>query len=208
VPTAAQILATLTDLAQSWWPLAVAWHVYVALIAASLLLGSRPTVFVGALMLSMPLASVVAMAWLSGNSFTGLVLGSVLAGTLAISWRLRPMPVTLEIGPVRIAGVAMVLFGLVYPGFLEPAAPIVYLYAAPLGIVPCPTLSAIVGFSLVFGSLNSRSWSLLVGSSSLFYGVFGALHLGVALDWVLVAGSLLLLVTGWTRTRVFNKAAV
>ena len=138
----------------------------------------------------------------------GLVLGTVLVGTQAISWRLRRMPVTLESGPVRIAGVAMVLFGLVYPHFLEPAAPIVYLYAAPLGIVPCPTLSAIVGFCLVFGSLNSRSWGLLVGSSSLFEGVFGAVYLGVELDWVLVAGALLLLVNGWTGTRVLNKVAV
>jgi hypothetical protein len=150
-------------------------------MAASLLLGWRPTVFVCGLMLTLPLASVVAMAWLSGNAFTGLALGTVLAGALAVSWRLPRMPVTFATGAVRVAGIAMILFGLVYPHFLEPAALIVYLYAAPLGIVPCPTLSVTVGLGLLLRSLSSRAWGLLVGSASLFYGAFGAVRLGVAL---------------------------
>ena len=135
-----------------------------------------------AFILAAPLLSVVVMAWLSSNPFTTVVLGAVLIGLIAIGWHLPKTPLSIAVGPLLIPGLLMVLFGLVYPHFLEPASFITYLYAAPVGIVPCPTLSIFIGFSIIFSSMGSRSWGLLLGAAGAFYGVFGALRLGVTLD--------------------------
>jgi hypothetical protein len=37
-------------------------------------------------------------------------------------------------------------------------------------------------------------WSLVLASAALFYGAFGALYLGVTIDWVLAGGGIGLLV--------------
>jgi hypothetical protein len=94
----------------------------------------------------------------------------------------------------------MVLFGLVYPHFLGAASFLTYLYAAPVGIVPCPTLSVLVGFSIILGSMGSRSWGLLLGAAGIFYGAFGALRLGVTFDWALFLGAVVLLFKVWNQT--------
>lgn len=57
--------------------------------------------------------------------------------------------------------------------------------------MPCPTLSIVIGLSLVVGGLDSRAWTLLLGISGLFYGLFGVLRLGVTIDLVLFLGALL-----------------
>jgi hypothetical protein len=89
------------------------------------------------------------------------------------------------------SGAALVAFAWVYPHFLDGPA-IVYLVAAPLGVIPCPTLIAITGLALLGDGLGSRAWSLVLAGAGLFYGVIGVLWLGVTIDVVLVAGSLLL----------------
>jgi hypothetical protein len=84
----------------------------------------------------------------------------------------------------------MVVFGWIYPHFLETTSFVPYLYSAPLGLIPCPTLSMVVGLGLILGSFGSRGWTFTVGVVGLFYGLFGAVRLGVSLDWVLVVGAL------------------
>jgi len=59
------------------------------------------------------------------------------------------------------------------------------------GSRPCPTLSIVIGLALVLGGLGSRAWSVVVGATGIFYGIFGAAHLGVRLDWVLLLGALM-----------------
>jgi hypothetical protein len=54
--------------------------------------------------------------------------------------------------------------------------------------------------TLVLNGLASKGWSLVLGFSGLFYGVLGAVYLGVVIDWVLVAGALsLLLMMNWRQ---------
>ena len=125
-----------------------------------------------AFILAVPLLSVVTMAWLSGNPFTTSVLGAVFIGLTAIGWQLPKTPLSIAVGPLLVPGLLMVLFGLVYPHFLGTASFLTYLYAAPIGIVPCPTLSVLVGFSIILGSMGSRSWGLLLGAAGIFYGAF------------------------------------
>ena len=84
-----------------------------------------------------------------------------------------------------------------HPLFLEAETAADYLYAAPLGLVPCPTLSVVVGASIIFHGMESRSWSIVLASAALFYGIFGSLYLGVTIDWALSAGGVSLLMLMW-----------
>jgi hypothetical protein len=90
------------------------------------------------------------------------------------------------------AGVRSAGFGWTYPHFLEASSWTSYLYAAPLGLVPCPTLSLLVGVSLIVGSLDSKAWANTVAAAALVYGVIGVFALGVAIDAVLLAGAIVL----------------
>jgi hypothetical protein len=86
-----------------------------------------------------------------------------------------------------------VAFGSGYPHFLETNHWITYGYAAPLGVLPCPTLSAVIGATLLLGALGSAAWSISLGIGGLLYGAVGVFVLGVQLDYVLMAGALVLL---------------
>jgi hypothetical protein len=200
MPTPSQILKTLSALAQEWWVLAVVWHLYFVALGASLALKWRPIKPLAALILAVPLLSVIVMAWLSGNPFTTSVLGAVFIGLAAIGWHLPRTPLSIAVGPLLAPGLLMILFGLAYPHFLGAASFLTYLYAAPVGIVPCPTLSILVGFSIILGSMGSRSWGLLLGAVGIFYAAFGALRLEVTLDWALLLGAVVLLFTVWNQT--------
>ena len=87
----------------------------------------------------------------------------------------------------------MFSFGWVYPLFLESPSLLTYLYAAPTGLIPCPTLSIVIGLTVILSGLGSRLFSLLLGVSGVFYGIFGSARLGVMIDLVLLAGALLIL---------------
>jgi hypothetical protein len=67
-------------------------------------------------------------------------------------------------------------------------------YGAPTGLVPCPTLSLMIGFALIAGGLAARTWSLTLAAAGVFYGAFGAARLGVTIDLALIAGALGLVV--------------
>jgi hypothetical protein len=140
-----------------------------------------------------PLLSVSLLAWLSANLFDGLLFALVSVALLIIALRLPREPV--EIAPLWLtaAGIFLFLFGCLYPHFLESALFLPYLYAAPVGLIPCPTLSIITGLSLMVGGLESRAWSGVLGGMALFYALFGAIRLGVTIDLILLVGALLLL---------------
>ena len=86
----------------------------------------------------------------------------------------------------------MIIFGLVYPHFIETNSIFRYLYASPVGLIPCPTLSILIGFVLLFNGFGSQSIILAFIVAGLFYGFFGAFKLGVYLDLFLILGTLTL----------------
>jgi hypothetical protein len=135
--------------------------------------------------------SVAALAFAFGNLFNGWVIaGSTLALT-GLAMKSDPRPVSRGSASMRRVGVAMIAFGWLYPHFLKgPAA--AYLYASPMGLVPCPTLAVAIGFALLGNGLGSRVWSLTLAALGLCYGVFGVLRLGVFLDLGLVGGAVAL----------------
>ncbi len=114
-------------------------------------------------------------------------------GLLVVSTRLSKQPVEFSTAWARISGAILFVFGWVYPHFLETSSILAYVYAAPTGLIPCPTLSVVIGMVLIFNGLGSRALSLTLGITGLFYGVIGIWRLGVEIDWFLVVGSALIL---------------
>ncbi len=198
MPSAAEILATLTSISNDWTTLAIAWHVLMAAAIGAVALGWRPSRRLGAIALTIPLLSVGALAWGSGNPFNAIVF--LLFAILLIVLGLRLPPDRVAPAPVwaRVAGVFLIAFGWIYPHFLEGGSWLRYLYAAPTGLIPCPTLSVVIGLTLLASGFSSRAFSLCLGFLGMFYGAFGAFRLGVTLDIVLLAGSIILMAFAMT----------
>lgn len=196
MPTPEQILSGLNEIANRWQLLAVVWHVYFAVLAIGLLAGIRPSKRLAGVLLSLPLFSVSALAWSTANPFNGMLFAVIGVAMMVIAARLPQEPIQHAPRWETGAGVLMFLFGWVYPHFLEMSSWLPYLYAAPTGLVPCPTLSIVIGLSLIVGGFESRAWSLVLGAAGLFYGLFGALRLGVVIDLILLLGALLTVFVG------------
>lgn len=201
MPDRSEILAGLTNIANSMRGLAVTWHIALAALGLAMFFGLRLSRRALALLLSAPLASVAACAAYFGNPFNALVLGATatLAAVLAYRSGSRA-PLSAAGGWPRILGLLLVAFGWLYPHFLEGPS-FQYLYAAPLGTIPCPTLSVVIGVALLGGGLVGGAWSLLLATVGSFYAIFGAARLGVTIDWVLLAGALGLYAQTWHTLR-------
>jgi hypothetical protein len=191
MPNPDQILTALTALANQWKPLAVAWHVYFAVLIG-LAIGLHPSRRLTGILLSLPLISVSVLAWSSGNPFNGTLFAVAAVALIVLAVRLPKDRVYLAPTWIVVAGAVMFIFGWVYPHFLETTSLLPYLYAAPTGLIPCPTLSIVIGTALILDGLQSRAWSLVLAAMGIFYGVFGAMRLGVTMDFVLLVGALVL----------------
>ncbi len=193
MPSAADILKTLETVSREWLGLAVAWHILLAIAIVAIVLGWRPSRNVGATLLILPLLSVSALAWLHGNPFNGIVFLSFAILLVVLGLRQPAARVTPAPGWASAVGVVLVAFGWIYPHFLEGGSLLKYLYAAPTGLIPCPTLSVLVGFTLLANGFSSRAYSLSLGFLGIFYGAFGSFRLGVRIDLVLFVGSVVLM---------------
>jgi hypothetical protein len=194
MPSSAEILAGLQTIANGWPGIAVGWHVALGALLVSLFVGWRPGKQLAGVLLAAPLGSVSVLAWLAGNPFNGMVFGAM---TLALIWVALKLPGTaVNVGApwAVLAGGVLTAFGWIYPHFLVDASWTSYGYATPLGLIPCPSLSAVVGIALVLDGLGSRAWPLIVAAGGLMYGLIGAFRLGVVIDVVLLAGALILVV--------------
>ena len=192
MPPADAILAGLTNVANQWRALAIGWHVVSGALMLALLAGWRPSNRVAAGSLTLPLLSVSGMAWASGNPFNGTTFATLALLLAATATRLSTARVGVAPPPLVAAGVLLVAFGWTYPHFLETDRWTTYLYAAPFGLVPCPTLSLLIGVALIFNLFGSALWSALLALSGMAYGVVGVFRLGVTLDAALLAGAVIL----------------
>ena len=200
------ILAGLTGVANDWRWLALAWHIFLALVLARLVAGWRPSTWLIGHLLVAPLVSVSLVAWLSGNPFNGTVFGVLAATLLTAAKRFSKASVQLH-SPAWVApGVALIMFGWTYPHFLTTDSWTTYLYASPFGLLPCPTLSVVIGITLLSRDCRSSLWSTALVVAGLLYGAMGVFRLGVALDWGLLAAAAILATTvrehaGWRSVR-------
>lgn len=198
MPNREEILAGLTQASNAAAGLAVLWHLVAAsallAVAAGVKLSSRA---LGAL-LAAPLASVSVVAWRYGNPFNGTVFGALSVTLVALSFRSPSGGAPRVLVPsstwTGVAGALVLAFGWLYPHFLVEASGLRYFYAAPMGVIPCPTLSAVIGLTLLAGGVEDRAWSRTLAAAGLFYAVFGIARLGVVLDLGLLAGTIALLV--------------
>lgn len=188
-----QILSGLKYITVAWGAVAIFWHAYFAAIALALLFGLRPPKRLAGFLLVPPLLSVSALAWVTGNPFNGMVFATLAVLLLFFSFRLGCESVRIAPAGFLFPGLALFAFGWAYPHFLDSASLLPYLYLAPTGLIPCPTLAIVIGLALVLDGLGSRTLCLVFGSAGLFYGFFGVMRLGVAVDWTLLLGAAVLL---------------
>src|SRR5579859_337301 len=190
MPTPQEILAGLADTAQRFGYVARVWHLGILAAVVALVAGCRPPMRTAATMLVAPLVSVAALALVTWSPFNAAVFSVLAWVTLAIGWRFGSNSV--QLGPrwQAIGGTMMIAFGWFYPHFVDSDSFVSYFYQAPTGLLPCPTLALVIGFSLLFAGFGSPAWSTTLAIAGLFYGLFGALRLGVRIDVVLVVGAL------------------
>jgi hypothetical protein len=189
VPSAVSIVQDLTSIANEWWRLAVAWHVYLLVPVVTVLFGLRWSKAAAAAWLVPPAASVATVAWMSGSPFNGVVFAALAVVLASAAFNMRRGGVSPARGMAVLPGLALLLFGLTYPHFLRVTSWTEFVYAAPVGLLPCPTLAALIGVTLILNLFEDRAWGRTLAVAGLAYGAIGAFRLGVTLDLALIGGA-------------------
>lgn len=196
MPTAESILAWAGAVANEWRWLAIVWHLALAALAGALVCGVRVPHRVLGWLLALPAASVGVVAWLSGNVFNALTFAVLTMLLVHTARGLATSPVQRASTGWVLTGAALVAFGWIYPHFLDTTTWVTYVYASPFGLLPCPTLTVLIGITMIFGGLHSAAWSLILSGAGILYGAIGVFRLSVSLDlWLLVGAALLGLMT-------------
>ena len=199
MPSPTEILSGLTTATNEWRILAFGWHAALALLLFGIAVGWRPSDRTLGRILTLPILSVAFVAWYSINSFNEFAFG-LLALTMLGFGRGSTEPIRIASPLLFLSGAALTAFGWVYPHFLRVQHWTEYGYAAPLGVIPCPTLSALIGVALMTGLYRSRVLALTLSLAGLFYGIFGLYRLDVTIDAALAVGALMLVMGTIRRT--------
>ncbi|HRY97866.1 MAG TPA: hypothetical protein P5550_02305 [Bacteroidales bacterium] len=194
MPTTHDILYGLQALANDYKVFAILWHFLWYCLVVALLFRLRPQNRLLAVLMSLPLLSVSIFAWVQGNPFNGILFILSFVSVLIVGLKAPRTQVKISSGFYASLGMFMLLFGLVYPHFLEDPTWWEYLYASPAGLIPCPSLSVVIGWLLIFRGFGSSYLRLILIFLGLFYGLFGVFRLSVLLDIFLILGSAGLLV--------------
>ena len=202
MPDSSAILNMAERIANDWRSLAIVWHLTLAAAALALAAGARPSNRTAGGLLAVPLASVSAHAWVSGNPFNGTIFGLLVVVLAAIARQLSAQPVRFASARIAWFGIMLIAFGSTYPHFLHADSWVTFLYAAPFGLIPCPTLTAVIGFTLMLNLLESTGWSLVVAAAGVVYGTIGVFKLGVTLDYGLLAGAIALTGVAAARSQI------
>lgn len=201
MPSPETILSLAAMIANEYRTAAIGWHVFLGTLLLALLVGWRPSNRLAGYLLAAPLLSVSVLAWASGNPFNGATFAVLALWLIGLASSLSTQPVNLASLPLLLVGALLVAFGWTYPHFLTADHWTAYTYAAPFGLLPCPTLSAVIGLTLVLGMLRSKAWSITLAAAGFVYGAIGVFTLGVTLDYGLLAGaSVLGIVAGASRS--------
>jgi len=194
MPKTSDIINGLQSIVNDYSAVAIIWHIVFYLILAALIAKWQPSNRLTAILICLPLVSVAVLAFISGNPFNGILFSVMAVLTLIFGLKASHEPIQTSQLIFMVTGILMIVFGLVYPHFISAGSFLKYLYAAPVGLIPCPTLSILIGFLLVYNGISSQSITLTFVVFGLFYGIFGVLKLAVFIDIFLVLGSLSLLV--------------
>jgi hypothetical protein len=200
------IITSTINTTNTWRPIAIVWHVYFAIIAILLLAGLRPSKRITGILFALPFISVCIIAFLSLNSFNGITFALISILVIVVSMRLPSEKIRIAPVWILVPGIVMFLFGWVYPDFLDASNSWSFLYSSPAGLIPCPTLSLVIGLALILNGLESRNLTLILGIYGFCYGITGAAIVGVTVDWVLFLGSIVILILAVVgKHRVWKK---
>ena len=195
MPTTDEILDGLRLISNDYTMISIYWHIviysFIVLILSRLW---KPSEKIAGLFLSLPFFTVAILAWFNSNPFNGLLFTILTILFLLFGLRLSQDRLKYSFPFYRIAGILLLLFGLWYPHFIETDSVWTYFYAAPTGLIPCPTLSTAIGIALIFNGFNSNPLKIVLLCFGFFYSLFGILKLGVYLDAVLLFGSVVMLI--------------
>jgi hypothetical protein len=206
VPSRDVILAGLSDIANQWRSIAVFWHAYVAVLLLSIVVRACRSARLLGYLLVLPIVSVSAAAWASHNPFNAAVFAGLSVALASIAYNLPEEAIRVASRRSVLLGSVFVAFGWVYPHFVDTSHWSEYLIAAPLGLLPCPTLATIIGVTLIVSGL-SAAWSRTLATAGLLYAVIGVIRLTVSIDVVLLAGAATLMATV-TRHAAKNFASL
>jgi len=193
MPSPEEILQGLRYIANHYKYFAVFWHLYALSAVVLLIAGSRPIKGMAGFALSLPLFSVSFSAFISENPFNAsvfLVLGILLLVSVAKSRRKKT---GIYFNVNFVTGVLFVTAGFIYPHFLKTETFFLYLIASPGGLIPCPTLMMVSGFTLILTGFAGKMWLYILSAASLFYGITGVFYLGMYIDSILIASAAVLL---------------
>lgn len=193
MPESEEILKGLQTIVDQYTLIAIVFHIVLYLFIAALLLKWKPTDRLFGFLICLPLLSVAALAFISGNPFNGTLFTLITILIAGFSFKTGLKDVSTSPPFFMAAGIIMIIFGIVYPHFANHSSYLGYFYESPAGLIPCPTLSVITGFALLYKGFRSVAITIVITVAGLFYGIFGALKLSVLIDIVLILGSLTLL---------------
>src|SRR5687767_6437335 len=128
MPASADVLGGLTRIANDWRALAAAWHVLLAALLFGLVAGWRPSRRLAGLLLAVPLVSVSALAWASGNPFNGAVFLALAIAFGGMALRLQPGTVRVSSPVLLVPGLLLTACAWVYPHFLQTSSWMPYLH--------------------------------------------------------------------------------
>jgi len=204
MPKTQDILQSLSSIANNYSLYAIFWHITFYLMLILLFLKWNPSNKTLGMILCLPLLSVAFFAWLSGNPFNGLLFSVI--SILILIFGLKGSNDQIEVSqfPFLLSGIIMIIFGLIYPHFLNTSSVFQYFYSSPVGLIPCPTLSILIGIVLIYSGLSSAPITLTFIIFGLFYSLFGVFKLGVYLDLILLFGTLSLLARYILSMRIPN----
>lgn len=185
-------------------PLAVAWHVAIAIALIALAFGWRPSARFAGLLAVTPFVSVSASSLALGNAFNGLVFAALAVTLAAIATGYRARRTSPRARWSTALGLALIAFGFTYPHFVD-GAWYRALYAAPAGLIPCPTLALVSGFTLLAGGFSGRAFSAVLAVATAFYALFGIARLGVIIDVGLVFAACGLLALALRDVRIHSS---
>jgi hypothetical protein len=202
MPKSEEILNGLQTIVDNQTFIAMIWHIALYFLIICLFVNWHPTNRLMGILICLPFISVAILAWSYGNPFNGTLFTILAVLIFIFALRTSGMRVISSKWPFMVIGIIMIAFGFAYPHFLKATSLFEYLYASPFGLVPCPTLSAVIGFILLFNALYSPAISLTLIIFGLFYGLFGVFKLGVTIDLFLLMGSITLLL----KQFLFNRS--
>ena len=195
MPTREEVLASLTSIANQYSNISIAWHIIIVILFITLFVGWKPANGLMILLLSSLFMSVSGFAAIEGNFFNAMVFAFLVILSIYAALRSPNEPIKGDRSWPDIVGLFLIVFGLLYPEFFITGSFLEYAYAAPTGLIPCPTLAVVTGFTLLYRGFGSITWTVCIALSGMFYGLFGIFYLGIYLDLFLVAGAIMLLRT-------------